>query len=129
MIDIKYNEVVNLDGCCLDIIKNKGNALKVQVDTSKEDIEKVLTNLIKCGNIAYLLNKPYNYVLYCFSYFVGEAGIKLLTNGIVGVLIGLVFAGSLKGFNLLYLPLILLSIILGCCINFFIYITLALTSF
>ena len=51
MIDIKYNEVVNLDGCCLDIIKNKGNALKVQVDTSKEDIEQVLTNLIKCGKV------------------------------------------------------------------------------
>ena len=51
VIDIKYNEVVNLDNCCLDIVKNKGSALKVQVDTSKQDIEEVLTNLIKCGKV------------------------------------------------------------------------------
>ena len=51
IIDIKYNEVVNLDNCCLDIVKNKGSALKVQVDTSKQDIEEVLTNLIKCGKV------------------------------------------------------------------------------
>jgi ABC-2 type transport system ATP-binding protein len=51
VIHIKYNEIVNLDNCCFDIVKNKGNALKVQVDTSKQDIEEVLTNLIKCGKV------------------------------------------------------------------------------
>lgn len=51
VIQIKYNEAVNLGDCCLDIIKNKGNALKVQVDTSKQDIEEVLTDLIKCGKV------------------------------------------------------------------------------
>lgn len=51
IIQIKYNEIVNLDSCHLDIIKNKGNAIKVQVDTSKEDIEQVLTTLIKFGKV------------------------------------------------------------------------------
>ena len=51
IIQIKYNEIVNLDNCKVDIIKNKGNAIKVQVDTSKQDIEEVLTNLIKCGKV------------------------------------------------------------------------------
>lgn len=51
IIQIKYNEIVNLDNCHLDIIKNKGNAIKVQVDTSKEDIEHVLTTLIKYGKV------------------------------------------------------------------------------
>jgi len=51
VIHIKYNEMVNTDHCNLDVIKNKGNAIKVQVDTSKEDIEEVLTKLIKCGKV------------------------------------------------------------------------------
>ena len=51
IIQIKYNEIVNLDNCNVDIIKNKGNAIKVQVDTSKQDIELVLTNLINCGKV------------------------------------------------------------------------------
>ena len=99
------------------------------VTLSRTDIHVQVNEDVKSGNIAYLLNKPYNYVLYCFSYFVGEIGIKLLTNGMIGLAIGFIYAGTLENFNLLHLPFILLSIIAGCCINFFIYITLALTSF
>lgn len=99
------------------------------VTLSRTDIHLQVNDDVKSGNIAYLLTKPYNYVMYCFSYFVGEVGIKLLTNGIVGILIGMIYAGSLKNFNFIHLPLILLSLILGCSINFFIYICLALTSF
>ena len=99
------------------------------VTLSRTDIHLQINDDVKSGNIAYLLTKPYNYVLYCFSYFVGEVGIKLLSNGIIGLCIGFIYAGTLKGFNLLHLPFILLSIIAGCCIHFFIYITLALTSF
>jgi ABC-2 type transport system ATP-binding protein len=51
VIQIKYNEAVNLDNCKLNVIKNKGSAIKVQVDTSKQDIEQVLTDLIKCGKV------------------------------------------------------------------------------
>ena len=99
------------------------------VTLSRTDIHLQVNDDVKSGNIAYLLNKPYNYVMYCFSYFVGEVSIKLLTNGIIGILIGLVYAGSLGNFSFINLPLILLSLILGCSLNFFIYITLALTSF
>lgn len=51
VIHIKYQEEVNLEGISANIIKNKGNAVKVQVDTSREDIEDVLTALIKCGKV------------------------------------------------------------------------------
>lgn len=51
IIQIKYNDVVNLDKYKLDIIKNKGNAVKVQVNTSEQDIEEVLSNLISCGKV------------------------------------------------------------------------------
>lgn len=99
------------------------------VTLSRTDIHVQVNEDVKSGNIAYLLNKPYNYVLYCFSYFIGEIGIKLLTNGIVGLSIGFIYAGTLENFSLEHLPFIFLSLIVGCCINFFIYITLALTSF
>jgi ABC-2 type transport system permease protein len=99
------------------------------VTLSRTDIHVQVNEDVKSGNIAYLLNKPYNYVLYCFSYFVGEIGIKLLTNGIIGLSMGFIYVGTLKNFNFAHLPFIFLSLIVGCCINFFIYITLALTSF
>lgn len=51
VIQIKYNEIVNTDAYDLDIIKNKGNALKVQIDTSKQDIDEALSNLISCGKV------------------------------------------------------------------------------
>jgi ABC-2 type transport system permease protein len=99
------------------------------VTLSRTDIHLQINDDVKSGNIAYLLTKPYHYVLYCFSYFVGEVGIKLLTNGIIGLAIGFVYAGGLKTFSLVHLPFILLSLLIGCSINFFIYISLALTSF
>lgn len=99
------------------------------VTLSRTDLHIQVNDDVKSGNIAYLLNKPYNYVYYCFSYFIGEIGIKLLTNGIIGLAVGLIFAGALEGFEPVHLPFILLALLAGCTINFFIYICLALTSF
>lgn len=99
------------------------------ITLSRTDIHLQVNEDVKSGSIAYLLNKPYNYVLYCFSYFIGEIGIKLLTNGVIGLIIGFVYVGRLDNFNFANLPFILLSIGVGCIIHFFIYITLALTSF
>lgn len=50
-IHIKYSDSVNLQDSNLNIIKHKGNAVKVQVDTTKQDIDEVLTTLIKCGKV------------------------------------------------------------------------------
>lgn len=52
IIDIKYDETVDIENKNLNIIKRKGNALKVGVETSKEDIDEVLTTLIKCGKVS-----------------------------------------------------------------------------
>jgi len=50
-IHIKYNENVHIENSSFNVIKKKGNAIKVQVDTSKQDIEEVLTSLIKYGKV------------------------------------------------------------------------------
>lgn len=99
------------------------------ITLSRTELHFQINEDVKSGNIAYLLNKPYNYVIYCFSYFIGELGIKLFTNGIIGIVIGLIYVGPLENFNFIYLPFILVSLLLGCFINFFIYVVLAITAF
>jgi ABC-2 type transport system ATP-binding protein len=51
IISIKYSEPVNMEGLDVNILKNKGSAVKVQVDTGMQDIEEVLTGLISCGKV------------------------------------------------------------------------------
>lgn len=51
IIDIKYNEAINLKNANLHLLKNKENALKVQVDTTNEDIDEILTELVKFGKV------------------------------------------------------------------------------
>lgn len=59
LINIKYNEAVNLDEKVLDIIEKDGSSIKVQVDTASQDIEEVLTRLIKYGKVNDItINEP-----------------------------------------------------------------------
>lgn len=99
------------------------------ITLSRSNIFNEVSEDVKKGNIAYLINKPYNYVFYCFFNSFGEILTKFISNIFVGVIIGFIYVGPLKGFELKYLPFILLLIFLGIFINFFIYITLSLTSF
>lgn len=84
---------------------------------------------VKDGSIAYLLNKPYHYVLYNISLFIGDFSVKFVANCLTGVAVGIVFVGFLSGFNIGHLPFILMSILVGCLINFLIYMNIALTAF
>lgn len=51
IIQIKYNETVDIGSCNVKILKSKESAVKVEVDTSDRDIEEVLTKLIRCGKV------------------------------------------------------------------------------
>ena len=51
IIQIKYDSAVDMEDCGLHILKNKGDSLKVQVNTSEQDIEEVLTQLIHRGKV------------------------------------------------------------------------------
>ena len=50
-IHIKYSEPVNIQGIPVDIVKSKGSALQVRVDTKEQDIDEVLSILIKLGRV------------------------------------------------------------------------------
>ncbi|QAA31590.1 ABC transporter ATP-binding protein [Clostridium manihotivorum] len=51
VISIKYDEPVKLMDNNFKVIKNKEGSVKVEVDTSKNDIEVILTNLISKGKV------------------------------------------------------------------------------
>lgn len=99
------------------------------ITLSRSEVFNEVSIDVKNGNIAYMLNKPYNYILYCFSNSLGEIGIKLITNVIIGLIIGVIYVGPLTEFKLNHLPFVIISLLLGICINFFIHISLSLTSF
>lgn len=99
------------------------------VTLSRSNIFNQINEDVKGGAIAYQLNKPYSYIAYCFSNSFGETFTKLVTNSIAGIMVGLVFVGPLKDFSIGSLPFIILSLGAGCCLNFFIYMSLALTAF
>lgn len=84
---------------------------------------------VKTGNISYLLNKPYHYVWYQFANNLGKSSIYLIRNLIVGLLIGFILVGPLDGFNLYTLPIILVFLLSGLILDFFINFTLALSAF
>lgn len=88
-----------------------------------------ISNDIKSGNIAYNINKPYNYLLYIISKHLGEITIKLILFIIVGLAVGFIFVGSLPNFNFMSVPIFLLSIILGVLINSILRITISIFSF
>lgn len=84
---------------------------------------------IKDGNIAYNINKPYNYVAYIISKHLGEITIKTIIYMIVGLILGIVFVGTIPEFNFINIPLIIISIILGVLINSLLKILISILSF
>ena len=97
--------------------------------TRNKTLTRQISFDIKTGNIAYNINKPYNYVLYIIARHLGEITIKFILFAVFGVLLGTVMVGVIIEFNFIYLPLILISIILGILINSIIRITISVISF
>ena len=85
---------------------------------------------IKSGTIAYKVNKPYNYVSYIFSRYVGDSILKLVLYLLVSILIGTLFVGIPEiHLDLLNIICILLVIVLGMSISGLIQILISLSSF
>ncbi len=84
---------------------------------------------IKTGNIAYNINKPYNYISYIISKHLGDITIKLILFTIVGITIGICFVGPIQNFHFANIPFILLIVILGVFINSILRITISILSF
>lgn len=79
--------------------------------TRNKSLTRKISNDIKTGNIAYNINKPYNYVIYVIFEHFGEITIKAISFAIVGIMVGVCFIGPIQSFNFVNIPFILLTAI------------------
>ena len=97
--------------------------------TRNKTLTTEISQDIKTGNIAYNINKPYNYIFYILSKHIGNTTIKTIMFWILGIIIGLCFVGPIPGFKLIYIPLVMISILLASLITSIIRISISVLSF
>ncbi len=92
-------------------------------------ITRIMSNDIKSGKIAYLLNKPYNYYTYQIFSTLGFISWKLLFLFPTGLLVGFLLLGPIPNFSLFYLFPIFLTIVLSIIVCAAMFGVIALISF
>ena len=90
---------------------------------------KKVSEDVKSGNIAYNINKPFNYVEYALFNHLGGATIKFILLTIIGMTLGFIFLHGFPPLNILQILAIILSAILATIISVFLIMTLSLFSF
>jgi len=88
-----------------------------------------ISNDVKSGNIAYNMNKPYDYVGYSLFNHLGIATIKGVIYIILGFLLGILFLRMVPSHTIITILLVLLSSIMATIISCFLIITIGLFSF
>lgn len=88
-----------------------------------------ISNDIKSGNIAYVINKPYNYILYLLFSNLGSIAIKFIVYIMIAFGIGFIFVGSFPALNIFQLVFIFIIGILALIGNILIMIMIGLFSF
>lgn len=84
---------------------------------------------VKTGDIAYLLNRPVHYLSYQAAAAAGSVPVNLLFTGTLGIVLGLSFVGPLPDFQWAGLPLMLLSGLMGITLQFLFLTAVGLTAF
>lgn len=89
---------------------------------------KICTD-VRTGNVAYNLNKPYNYVEYSLFNHLGLATVKFVLVGILGMVLGILFLHSFPHLNIIQVLAVFLSCILATIINILLITAIGLISF
>ena len=90
---------------------------------------KKISNDVKSGNIAYMMNKPYSYISYAISAHLGETTVKTLIAMVVGFGMGIIFLKEIPILTLPEILLVLVSGILAILINSLLVTFIGLFSF
>ena len=90
---------------------------------------KSISNDVRGGNIAYNINKPYNYIGYCLSNHLGDCLINGAVYIILGMITGFIFLGSFPNLNILSVLAIILTGILATVISTLLITFIGLFSF
>lgn len=88
-----------------------------------------ICNDVRGGNIAYNINKPYNYVGYSLSSHLGSIAIKMFMYIILGMIMGFIFLGSFPSLNILSIIAVLITGILANAISILLITFIGLFSF
>jgi len=88
-----------------------------------------ISNDVRGGNIAYNINKPYNYIGYYLATHLGTCAIRMLMYTILGLLTGYIFLRSFPSLNILSLLAILITGILATVISTLLITFIGLFSF
>ena len=87
------------------------------------------TRDIKSGKIAYILNKPYDFVNYLLAKNAGNVILSTLLYSTIGILITVVIAGPLATFKLESIPFIFITYINSAIVTALVYILLSMFAF
>ena len=90
---------------------------------------KKICDDVRSGNIAYNINKTYNYVEYAFFNHMGLVIIRFIIVSIIGMILGLLFLNSFPPLTISKIIIILLSCMLGTMINLYLIVSIGLISF
>jgi ABC-2 type transport system permease protein len=96
--------------------------------SSLVSIFDTLGNDIKTGMISSYLIRPVNYILFSFCQNVGATVFKLTINIGFAILLGFYFAGPLEGFSIYHIHFMLISLILGVVLQFFLFTLFGLSA-
>ena len=84
---------------------------------------------VKSGNIAYQLNKPYNYINYVISKYLSSSVFKLNLIFSAALIIGTILIGFIPNFSIIGFIAAVITAIFGVIISMIICITLGLFAF
>ena len=84
---------------------------------------------VRSGNIAYNLNKPYNYVEYALFNHLGATTLKFILVSILGMILGFLFLGVFPKLGVIEILGVLLTCAFAIIINLLLIISVGLISF
>lgn len=90
---------------------------------------KKISNDVKGGNIAYNINKPYNYIWYSVSSHLGSCAIKFIIYIVLSMLTGYLFLHSFPNLDIFNIILILIVGLLSLTISTLLITFIGLFSF
>jgi ABC-2 type transport system permease protein len=90
---------------------------------------KKISNDVKSGNVAYNINKPYNYVEYSLFNHLGGSTVKFVILTVIAMVLGFIFLNGFPPLSILQILAVLFSALLATIISILLIITLGLLSF
>ena len=90
---------------------------------------KKICDDVRSGNIAYNINKPYNYVEYSLSNHLGLVTIRFILVTILGMILGLLFLHSIPVQSIVQVIAVIISCFFATVINILLITSLGLISF